>query len=210
MKYQNLVLFIVLTAITLIFGFLFDWVLDSSQHYEAFLARDLLADQIEEMINNQQQWKWLSYIFVVLFLLVKMTFISGTLAAGIFLFDYEVQFKKLFGIVLQAEFLFIIPVLIKFVWFLWIQTSYSFIDLQYFYPLSALNIVGYEDLQPWFLYPFQVLNLFEIAYWIVLAYFIGEAIGGTADHGFKIVLTSYVPALVIWVGCIMFVTLNYS
>ena len=64
-------------------------------------------------------------------------------------------------------------------------------DLQYFYPLYALSIIGYEGLQPWFVYPFQVLNLFELAYWFILAYLLGKELESTTDKGLSIVASSY-------------------
>ena len=87
---------------------------------------------------------------------------------------------------------------------------YKLEDIQYFYPLSALNIVGYQDLEPWFIYPFQTLNLFEVTYWLILAYFIGKATQTSMDQGLKIVAYSYGSALLLWVVTVMFFTLNYS
>lgn len=103
-------------------------------------------------------------------------------------------------------------IVFKTVWFYFFQADYNLEDLQYFYPLSALNIIGYEGLQPWFIYPFQVLNLFELAYWLILAYLIDKELGidKKKDTGIKIVASSYGVSLLIWVVGIMFFTLNMS
>lgn len=102
-------------------------------------------------------------------------------------------------------------IVFKTAWFYFLQTDYNLEDLQYFYPLSALNIVGYEGLQPWFIYPFQILNLFELAYWLILAYLIGEEINDTeSTKGLQIVASSYGISLLIWVIGVMFFTLNIS
>ena len=100
--------------------------------------------------------------------------------------------------------------------FYFFQTNYTLEDLQYFYPLSTLNIVGYKGLEAWFIYPLQVLNLFEFAYWLLLSYFVGKLAftekdkGKPMDLGFKIVASSYGSALLLWVVVVMFFTLNYS
>jgi hypothetical protein len=105
---------------------------------------------------------------------------------------------------------------LKIVWFYFFQTNYTLEDLQYFYPLSALNIVGYKGLDAWLIYPLQVLNLFELAYWLLLSYFVGMLAfiekykGKPMDLGFKIVASSYGSALLLWVVVVMFFTLNYS
>lgn len=82
--------------------------------------------------------------------------------------------------------------------------------MQYFYPLSALNIIGYEGLQSWFIYPFQLINLFELAYWVILAYLIGKEFNENTDKGLSIVASSYGVSLLIWVVGMMFFTLNMS
>ena len=70
--------------------------------------------------------------------------------------------------------------------------------------------MGYQGLEAWFIYPFQVLNLFELAYWLILAFYIGKATKTNMDNGLKIVASSYGLALFLWVAVIMFFTLNYS
>jgi hypothetical protein len=90
------------------------------------------------------------------------------------------------------------------------QTNYTLEDLQYFYPLSAINITGYENLKPWFVYPLQVLNLFEVAYWLVLAYLLGKEFKEDIYKGLTVVASSYGVGLVIWVVAVMFFTLNMS
>ncbi len=65
-------------------------------------------------------------------------------------------------------------------------------------------------MQPWFIYPFQVFNLFELAYWFILAYLIGKELNENTDKGFSIVASSYGVSLLIWVVGVMFFTLNMS
>jgi hypothetical protein len=93
----------------------------------------------------------------------------------------------LWGFVITAEFVFLLVPLFKIIWFYLFQTNYTPEDIQYFYPLSALNIVGYKGLEAWLIYPFQ----FELAYWMVLAYFIGKITETNMDRGLKIMASSY-------------------
>ena len=141
---------------------------------------------------------------------MKTAIIATILDLGCFLFGKEIKYKKLFNLVVKAEFIFLLVILVKTAWFYFFQTNYSLEDLQYFYPLSALSIIGYEGLQPWFVYPFQVLNLFELAYWFILAYLLGKELESTTDKGLSIVASSYGVGLLIWVVGVMFLTLNMS
>jgi hypothetical protein len=123
------------------------------------------------------------------------------------------------NVVLKAEFIFILVALVKIFWFLFFQTTYTLQDIQSFYPLSALNILGYKGLDAWYIYPLQTLNLFELAYWLLLSYYIGKMASPIKnseqnkypiDFGLKIVASSYGTALLLWVCIVMFFTLNYS
>ena len=182
-----------------------------------FLKVKLTDDQINKYLDFQKKWEWVSYSLLILFLIIKTTIIASVLYIGTFFYSKaKVTFKQLFNTVVKAEFVFLSVGVLKIVWFYFFQTNYTLEDLQYFYPLSALNIVGYKGLESWFIYPLQVLNLFELAYWLLLAYFIGKLAftekdkGKPMDLGFKIVASSYGSALLLWVVVVMFFTLNYS
>ena len=175
------------------------------------ISQSLTSKEILNYLTSKDEWQWVGYFFVPIMVLIKTVLIASTLYIGTFFFSkVEVTFKQLWGFVLTAEFVFLLVPLFKTVWFYFFQTNYTLEDLQYFYPLSALNIVGYTGLEPWFIYPFQTLNLFEFAYWLVLAFYIGKATQTNMDEGLKIVVCSYGSALLLWVVAIMFFTLNYS
>jgi hypothetical protein len=185
--------------------------------YLESLLNYLSDHQIKRYVYFQNKWQWVSYAVIPLFLLIKATIIASILYVGAFFYSKaKVTFKSLFHAVVKAEFVFLAVGIAKIIWFYFFQTSYTLEDLQYFYPLSALNIVGYEGLDAWFIYPLQILNLFELVYWLVLAFFIGKLAftekekGKPMDLGLKIVASSYGSALLLWVVIIMFFTLNYS
>ena len=202
--------FIVLIFFTVILGYISSKILTSEELVILSLSESFTFEQINDIIGFQEKWEWLGYALVPLLLLLKTSIISAILDAGCFFFDKEIKYKKLFNIAVKAEFVFLLVIVFKTAWFYFFQTDYNLEDLQYFYPLSALNIIGYEGLQPWFIYPFQVLNLFELAYWLVLAYLIGKELNENTDKGFSIVASSYGVSLLIWAVGVMFFTLNMS
>lgn len=174
------------------------------------LYERLTFNQVENIREFKEKWEWSGYLITPLLLIIKISIIAAILDAGCFFFDKEIKYKKLFNIVVKAEFVFLLVIVFKTAWFYFFQTNYNLEDLQYFYPLSALNIIGYDGLQPWFIYPFQVLNLFELAYWFILAYLIDKELKENTDKGFSIVASSYGVSLLIWVVGVMFFTLNIS
>jgi hypothetical protein len=175
------------------------------------LSTTVTSEQLNEYVHFQKKWQWISYTVIPIILLTKTTLITSVLFVGSFFFNKStVTFKQLFNVAIKAEFIFLGVGILKIGWFYFFQTNYTLEDIQYFFPLSALNIVGYKGLEPWLIYPFQILNLFELAYWLILAYFIGKITETNMDRGLKIVASSYGSALLLWVVVIMFFTLNYS
>jgi hypothetical protein len=175
------------------------------------LSEQLTSKQIKEYLEFQDKWQWISYLMVPILIIIKTILITSILYIGVFIINKSVvTFKDIWAIVVNSEFIFLALPIFKIIWFTFFYTDYKLIDIQYFYPFSALNIIGYKGLEPWLIYPLQTLNLFEIAYIIYLSYQIGSLTKTNADNGLKIVASSYVPALLLWVTIVMFYTLNFS
>ena len=181
------------------------------------LTETLSFNQVEKILQFQKKINNWLYLVLPLLMIFKIFLISSVLYIGTFFYSKaKVTFKQLLNAVIKAEFVFLGVGVLKIIWFYFFQTNYTLEDLQYFYPLSALNIVGYKGLERWFIYPLQVLNLFELAYCLLLSYFVGKLAftekdkGKPMDLGFKIVASSYGSALLLWVVVVMFFTLNYS
>jgi|SRR5690606_29278028 len=202
--------FSILILLTVLFGNLASKVLGLEELFFNSLAGYVSHDQIMEILKSQQRWWWLGYITMPFLILIKVATIAAILDAGCFFFDREIKYGKLFSILIKAEFVFLLVIVFKTLWFYVFQQDYTLEDIQYFYPLSALNIVGYEGVKPWFIYPLQVLNVFEIIYWGILAYLLGKELNISTGKGMGIVASSYGVGLVIWVVAVMFFTLNMS
>lgn len=172
------------------------------------LTEQFTQEQLINILNFQKKWEWFTYVIILISLLIKILIITSILDLGCFLFNKKIKYKELFNIVVKAEFIFILVIIVKTAWFYFFQTNYTLEDLQFFYPLSALSLIGHEGLQPWFVYPFQVLNLFELAYWFILAFLLGKELKSTTDKGLSIVASSYGVGLLIWVVGVMFLPLD--
>jgi hypothetical protein len=203
--------FLILVIAFFVVMHLSNQILNTDQLLINSLSENFTARQLEQYLNFQHKWQWLLYILMPLFILVKMILTALILYIGIYFFTKPtITYFQLFEITIKAEFIFLLVPLFKTIWFLFFQTNYTLQDVQSSYPFSALNIVGYKDLETWFIYPFQVLNLFELFYIIYLGCQIGKLTNTNTDYGLKIVALSYVPSLLLWVTVVMFFTLNYS
>jgi len=207
---KNIRYFIALSLISIITSLISKYILNTEELIVNTLMEYFSLKEIEDELVVQRNWQWLTYGFITVLTLIKVTIIASILDIGCFFFGKQIKYKKLFNIVVKAEFFFFLVIIFKTAWFYFFQTDYNLEDLQYFYPLSALNIVGYEGLQPWFIYPVQVFNLFELAYWVILAYLIDKELNENTVKGMSIVASSYGVSLLIWVVGVMFFTLNMS
>lgn len=202
--------FSVLVVLSLLLSMLLKEILNIDALLYSSLSEKLTVQQIDSFFKFQEKWQCISYVFVPIFLLIKTGLITIILYMGVYFFNKEVQYKEIWEVVIKAEYVFLLVLIFKILWFYFFQSNYTFEDVQYFFPLSVLNIVGYEGLETWYIYPFQVLNVFELIYWLILAYYIGKLTQSTMDKGLKVVAYSYGSTLLLWVVVVMFFTLNYS
>jgi phage-related holin len=208
---ENYQLFFVLCFLSLLVGEASKYFLDTNALLYASLSEKLTPKQMETMFTKDVKWLILGYLVIPVFYFLKTHFIAGVLGLGTIVFNKEVSHKKLWNIVLKAEMIFIVVIIAKTVWFLFFKTSYTFEELQGFYPLSLVNLISPDSLEPWYVYPLQVANAFELLYWVILALMLNRILNETkTSTGFKIVAASYGPALLIWVVGVMFFTLNIT
>lgn len=174
------------------------------------LSEQLTATQVENLLNAQQKWQWVGYGFIPLLLLIKMSITALVLSIVGMLTDCQVPYKRLFVIVAEAEIIFLLVPVCKILWFYFFQPQYTLEDIQFFYPLSLLNLTDYKQVAQWYVYPLQLVNLFEIGYWLLLTYLLGKVLKISFKERFYFVASSYGVLLLLWVVAVMFFTLNYS
>jgi hypothetical protein len=207
---SNSTLFVILVVVMVLMAVGTQALLQSEEVMLSSLSEQFTADQIKEVIGYREKWQWLGYALLPFLLLIKILIIAAILDIGCFFFGKDLKYKTLFHIAVKAEFVFLLVIVFKTAWFYFVQTDYTLEDLQYFYPLSVLQVFGYEGLEPWFIYPLQVVNLFELCYWLLLGYGLSKALKQSMDYAMGIVASSYGVGLLIWVAGVMFFMLNMS
>ena len=210
MKWSNTIIFIILSVAYIGLSYISSVILDLSGVMVRSLSEQLTAEQMEKVLSFKDQWQWISYVSVPLLLLIKISVIAVLIDVGCVFYNEKLPYKQLFRIALLGEFVFLAVPIFKLCWFLFFQPNFSLEDIQYFYPLSALNIIGYKGVAVWFIYPLQLLNLFEVVYWFLISVQLNKAIGSTTGKGVNIVASGYGVGLLLWVVCVMFFTLNMS
>ncbi len=203
-------LFAVITLAALYFSFLMKVALPFERMTFNSLSEQLSANRIQELIENQKKWQWLGYVFVPIFLLLKWLMVAVVLDIGAVIFELELAFKKAFHIAMASEIVFVLVLLVKFGWFFYHRETLSLEYVQFFTPLSLINLVDYTLLDKWFIYPIQTINIFELAYWFLLTYFLSKETHKPFGKSFQYVMYSYGIGLLIWMVFVSFLILNFT
>lgn len=138
------------------------------------------------------------YLTIPLVYLWKFTVIAFVIWVGCFMFGYKITYSQCWSIVLISEFVFILPELIKIVWFMVVETDPAYNTVLNFYPLAIINMLDVEQLQKRFIYPAKALNLFEIVYWALLVYGVNVIAKKEMKIAILIVSCSYVLLFALW------------
>lgn len=203
-------IFISLCFLSMILTLVGNYTLLTDELYFDFFGEKLAYDRIVDIIDASKEWRWVNYIIQPVFYLLKFFLVSSCLATGALLSGMTISFKDLFRITMMAELVFFIPPIIKIFWFGIFHVDYTLQDLQFFSPLSVLSYINRESVEVWLLYPLQLLNLFELAHWLLLAYGLYELTRERYSKMLGLVAASYGTGLLLWVVFIVFLTINLS
>jgi hypothetical protein len=134
----------------------------------------------------------LRFLSIPLVYLWKCTVVAFVLWVGCFMYGYRVTYSQCWGIVIAAEFIFLIPEIIKITWFMTAETDPAYHEIGTFYPLSLMHFFDYDSLDPRLAYPLRALNFFEVAYSFLLVEGIHYYAGKDKSVAWLIVTCSYI------------------
>lgn len=178
-----------------------------------FLSKDYPSEVVKNYMEGQKKWWWISYAVMLLLIGIKVLLVAFCLNF-IKLLDLEglekVKFSDFVFLALIAEFVFVIAGFYKFVNFHWIDTDYTLEDLQTYYPISLINLREHISTEKWLAYPLQLVNLFELFYWGILAWGIYELSDQKVKpvKSFGLVSLTYGIGLLFWTSVVCFLILN--
>ncbi|MBT1702022.1 hypothetical protein [Chryseosolibacter indicus] len=184
-------LFLLLCLATLLLLFIKISFIENETAAFEFL-QDKPEGSILQLINT------LKYISIPIVYLWKFTVIAFVIWVGCFMFGYKVTYKECWGVVISAEFVFLIPEILKIVWFMTIETDPSYHDIRAFYPFSLMHFADYYSLDKRYAYPLRALNLFEVIYWIILVNGIDFYAQKDKKYVWIIVACSYILLFALW------------
>lgn len=173
-------------------------------------SEQLTYERSMELFYRMKSYSWVTYAITPILLLLKFSALSVVLFIGAFFSDLhkEITLGKIFKVVVLCEIVFILASVMKLLWFIFFAGNYTLEDISFFYPLSLINLFSRSEVASYWIYPLQSVNIFQALYVLLLAFGlsrIGSIRKGAAD---KVVLSTYVPAVAVWIAVIMFLTID--
>jgi hypothetical protein len=165
--------------------------------------------RIEELIDFNKKSESLTYILLPIVNTIRYIFAAILIFIGIKLYELEIIFRNCIKIVLLAEMIPLISSITKTLYF-YIYPPNNFEVLQNFNPLGVSIFLKNNSIPKYLLYPIQQLNLFEVGYWLLLAYGIKNLGNVDFKKALKITSLSYGVGLAIWCIFIVFLQLQFS
>src|SRR5690349_1210930 len=101
-------------------------------------AFEFLADRPEGTVLSALAA--LRFISVPIIYLWKFTVIGFVIWVGSFMWGYRVTFSQCWGVAIVSELIFIVPELIKILWYFVVDTDPTYLEIRAFYPLSLMNL----------------------------------------------------------------------
>lgn len=183
------------------------FVISDALFYNSY-GEQLAFERIEQMLNVQAKLSWVSYVFIPFFVGIKLLLVSLCLVGGSIWDSLKVGFRRIWSIVLRAELIFALGSVCTVLFLTFFVELSTIEDLQGFHHFSLKGLFPFEDLNAWYLYPLQVVSLFEILYVIFLVKGMQALSGKGAYVMLELVGKSYGLGLLIWVLLVIFLKLN--
>jgi len=175
-------------------------------------SEQMTYDRSMELFQRIRELSWATYLLYPLILIVKFSVLSLVIYTGFFLSNQqdEVTLGMIFTTVVASEVIIVIASLTKFLWFAFFAGNYTLNDMNFFYPLSLINLFRQNEVAAYWVYPLQSVNLFQVAYILMLAIGIGKVSSVKREKADIIILLTYGSALILWIAFIMFITIDIS
>ncbi len=202
-------LFLAISVVYLLVLYLTNTLILTDEVYVRLWSDQLSSGRLEKMLEVNKRMEWVIYVLTPVLLFLKFLLITLAIQAGLFIYNIELPFKKVFNIVLFAEIVPLLATVIQFGYFLWKGVD-SFDQINSFSPLSLFSFLHLKDVPSYLEYPLQVVNLFELGYWLLLAIGLKIFLKGSFGKAFKLVASSYGVGLLLWVVLIVFIQIQTS
>lgn len=198
-------LYIALTAISYFF------ILTDSVYVRG-LVEKMTAERIEELVEMRSQYWWGVLIAPPVVMFIRTVYTALCITIGVIILGQDLSYNRILKIALFAESIFLLEIALQVFCGIFVLNVRVPDDYANFAPLSALQFFDVSTLKLWMKHPLRTVNLFEVVYVLVLAYFLTPLLkkGTTFWQTLGLVGASYGLGLLLWVVALAFLLLQVS
>ncbi|MBA7585038.1 hypothetical protein ES708_27008 [subsurface metagenome] len=206
---KKLEFFLFISLLYVLFSVLLNEFIIKDDLYYQTLGEQLARERIEQLLEFKHKWDWIAYLIIPVILFFKFLFVALCLETGSILQGYKTSFKQMFHIAMFSELVFLFAQMLKTV-VIALAKLEDLNELQYIASFSLLSIINNKNIDPWFIYPLHTINIFEILYWLFLAFILKTLLQKEYTRMIKFVLSTYGVGLLILLIVVMFINVNFS
>lgn len=203
------VVFGIITTLYLTIMLLSQSLVNEIVYYNSF-SEQLTYDRAEELYGILRKRFWLTYPLFPLILLVKITSVGLVIYAGVLIsgFQKQIPLGRVIRVATASEVVFVLAAAVKVLWFCFFAGNYTLTDISFFYPASLINLFSTEEVDSFWIFPLQTMNLFHLIYILLLIYGLKVTGGLSGANSERIVAGTYLPVLIVWIAFIMFLNVK--
>lgn len=182
------------------------------------ITNGLIADSFKGSISSamlnkflhiRNMYWWIGSLLSPLIALIKIIFVAGCLYIGSIIYYPNIKFNIFLKIALISEFIFIFYNSIKITLILFYKL-HTIAGIQQFQPMTLYSLFDPVSIPYYLYYPFIILNLFEIPYWVIIVVLLKEIIKGSVFDRIIFIAKTYGMGLFIWITIVTFLTINFG
>ncbi|MCU0426098.1 MAG: hypothetical protein MUF71_10790 [Candidatus Kapabacteria bacterium] len=186
------------------------FILTYEVYYQGF-SQQITATQVEAFIEMRSEYWWIGAVLPFFIVPLKVLYVATCLSVGLIIIGSDISVREVFRLALLSEIVFIADLIIQVFCGIFLIEVRIPDDYANFAPLSALQFFDVSSLKLWMKHPLRTLNLFEVAYMLVLAYFLTPLLKKrTYLQTLGLVVSSYGLGLLLWVVALAFLLLQVS
>lgn len=201
--------FLLISLIYILISILLNEYIIKEDLYYQTLGEHLARERIEEFLEFKNKWDWVGYCIIPVVLLIKIFYVTVCFEIGVIFHGFKVSFRNLFHVAMLSESIFLFAQILKAIAFLFSKPE-TLYEVQSVSTLSLYSIINGAAIDPWFIYPLQTMNVFEIIYWFFLAYVLKILLEKEYGRMVRFVLSTYGIGLLAWIILVMFINVNYG
>lgn len=170
---------------------------------------DLVGDEAKaKMLESWQKWRWLSFAVAPLLLLIRLSLVTLCLFVGSFFFADMAgrKFKDWWGVAMVAQSVMLLYSVVLCI----INIAAGANEALEVTKCISLLFLGGEGIEQWIKIPLSAVNVFEIAYWFLMAKLVSVKTDNGFGKSFKFVMSSYGVGYLFYIVLLMFLTLYLS